>query len=612
MLNKVNAFLDFISISSSIVTLAWKAQPSYFIAITLLNVLQGFLPLANAWVTKSLFDLITISTQTNTYSNLPRDLILLLVGYVFLSIMNYLSIPINKYLNSELTRNLTLTTQSDLYNKINGFMGLEYFENPGFYDKIRLAGHGAQYGPTLVIQTLTSLTQSVTTLISFFGVLLSFSPFLAGIVVFTVLPQLYVQLKVSKQRFGLAYTNSPKERLKAYYERLMTDVSSVKDIRLFNLGDYFQEKFVQIYKDIHETQRKQELNELYPQTFLNIFATVVTGGALIAVIIQAFLGRLSVGDVILYLSAVGSVQGSLSNIIFNISNFSEAALFYNQYEELLMLPQPVFLAHQSRSIPKLKNAIEFRNVSFRYNEHSPWVIKDINLLIPANKCLALVGPNGAGKTTLVKLLTRFYDPTEGQILWDGIDIREFELGALRERTGALFQDFVRYEMTAQENIGFGNLSHLNDAFRVSRAAMDVGIHHSIEALPQKYQTILSKQLSSNGQGTDFSGGQWQKLALARVFMRDTELIILDEPTSSLDAQSEYEIFCRFRDLASQRTSLLISHRFSTVKMADFVAVIEESRLTEYGSHDSLLSLQGTYARLFSMQAKQYSNQQDSK
>lgn len=612
MLNKINDFLDFISVSGSIATLAWKAQPSYFIAITLLNVLQGVLPLASAWVTKSLFDLITQGIQTNTYSNLPRDLILLLVGYVFLSIVNYLSIPINKYLNSELTRNLTLSTQSDLYNKINGFMGLEYFENPGFYDNIRLAGHGAQYGPTLVIQTLTSLTQSVTTLISFFGVLLSFSPFLAGIVVFTVLPQLYVQLKVSKQRFGLAYTNSPKERLKAYYERLMTDVSSAKDIRLFDLGDYFLEKFVQIYKDIHETQRKQELNELYPQTFLNIVATVVTGGALTAVIIQAFLGRLSVGDVILYLSAVGSVQGSLSNIIFNISNFSEATLFYNQYEELLMLPQPVFIAQQSLSIPKLTNAIEFRNVSFRYNDHSPWVLKDINLLIPANKCLALVGPNGAGKTTLVKLLTRFYDPTEGQILWDGIDIREFELGALRERTGALFQDFVRYEMTAQENIGFGNLSHLNDAFRVRRAAMDVGIHHSIEALPQKYQTILSKQLASNGQGTDFSGGQWQKLALARVFMRDTELIILDEPTSSLDAQSEYEIFCRFRDLASQRTSLLISHRFSTVKMADFVAVIEESRLTEYGSHDALLSLQGTYARLFSMQAKQYINQQDSK
>jgi ATP-binding cassette subfamily B protein len=213
-----------------------------------------------------------------------------------------------------------------------------------------------------------------------------------------------------------------------------------------------------------------------------------------------------------------------------------------------------------------------RNVSFRYTEEHPWVLRELNLIIPAGKCLALVGANGAGKTTLVKLLTRLYDPTEGQILWDGIDIREFRPEELRSRIGAIFQDFMQYSLTAQENIGLGDVENIKNLSRIHNAAVKAGVHTAINNLPQGYQTILSRWLGDDDSGVDLSGGEWQKIAIARMFMRDADLLILDEPTSALDAQAEYETYNRFVNLMAKRTSLLISHRFSTVRMADTIAV----------------------------------------
>lgn len=585
--------------------LAIQAQPVCFAGIVLINLLQGFYPLATAWVTKLLFDLLSKGLQSGLGINLIRDLLPLLISQAALMVLHQMIAPIDRYLNAELARKLALSTQSTIYKKVNDFVGLTYFENSRFYDTIRLATEGAQFGPLQIVSIFTNFLQNVVLLAGFFSVLIPFNPLLALIVGIAALPQLYTQLRLGGQRYDLAFQNTPKERRASYYGFILSDVYSAKEIRLFGLADYFLKGFLDLYKEIHSGQRRQQRREMRYQLFLGILSSLVASGAFAVVVVQAFSGRLSLGDVTLYISAVGSIQGGLLGIVFALSNLNEGVLFYKRFTDLLSLSPPTPTITPPRPIIPVKSNIELRNISFRYTEEHPWVLRDVNLIIPAGKCLALVGANGAGKTTLVKLLTRLYDPTAGQILWDGIDIREFKPEELRNRIGAIFQDFIQYSLTAQENIGLGDVGHIEDLSRIRDAAMKAGVHTTIETLSQGYQTMLSRWLNDDISGVDLSGGEWQKIAIARMFMRDADLLILDEPTSALDAKAEYETYNRFVNLMEGRTSLLISHRFSTVRMADMIAVLEDGKISEYGAHNQLLSLGGTYAKLYTMQANLY-------
>ncbi|HET8841184.1 MAG TPA: ABC transporter ATP-binding protein [Ktedonobacteraceae bacterium] len=588
------------------VTLLVRAQPWYFMALVLFQFLQGLIPLFSAWITKDLFDLLAQSFQNKqSIPNALSMLWLLLAAQGITSLISQVLPLASTYLQTQLNYKLTVIIQTRIYQKIADFTGLAYFEDPAFHDTIQLSANNAQAGPQQTLNTFTSLLQGGVTLCSFLGLLLSFHPLLGLVIGATVLPQLYGQLRFGQQRFRILFLQSIKERLVAYYGQVLTWTIFAKEVRLFDLGDYFLRKFVGMTKEIYREQSAQQKRELHWQLLLGVLTNLVSSGIFIFVVLQTFSGSLSLGDMALYISAVSSVQMALISMILSLATLQNSLRFFRHYRQLLQLPQPLSVSPSPRPVEPLQMGIAFCDVSFRYGEQHPWILRHVNLFLPAKQCLALIGLNGAGKTTLVKLLTRLYDPTEGHILWDGVDIREFDPHELRRRMGAIFQDFSHYDLSVRENIGLGKVELIEELGAIRQAAKKAGVQERIECLPQGYESILGRMLAKENKGVDLSGGEWQKVALARMFMRDSEILILDEPTAALDAAAEYTLYRHFKELMQGHTCLLITHRFSTVRMADRVAVLEDGQITEIGTHTDLLEHEGTYAKLYTMQAENY-------
>lgn len=586
--------------------LSWRTQPLYLIALLCIQVLQGLIPLAAAWVMKGLFDLLARSLLLRHASTtFIQNLIVLMIAQAIITIFSQLLAPANQYFYAELGRKLTLYIKSSVYRKINSFAGLTYFEDPDFHDTFQVVANNTQLAPQDALSILSSLAQGIITLASFLGVLITLSPFLTGIVFLAVVPQFYMQSRYNRLRFTMTMNNSSKERQSAYFGQVLTWASFAKEVRLFNLGDYFLRNFIDTTRAIYQAQYQQQRRELCGQSILSFLSSGIATVTFLVVVIQAFSGQLSLGDIVLYTSAVSSVQNALTLMTYAITRMHNSLLFFTQYNRLLNLNQPLYVTCSPCQVPPLTLGITLRDVSFRYSDQQPWILRHVDIFLPANRCLALVGLNGAGKTTLVKLLTRLYDPTEGQIFWNDIDIREFDPQEFRQHISTIFQDFVHYDLSVQENIGLGNIAQVGNCNAVKKAALAVGIHERIEALPQSYQTILSLRLAQKKQGVDFSGGEWQKVALARMFMREADVLMLDEPTAVLDAQAEYELYRHFKELMYGKTCLLITHRFSSVRMADQIAVLEDGHIIEYGTHDELLAQVGTYMKLYSMQAESY-------
>lgn len=600
-----NSFLESLKTIFEILRLAWKAHPFYAFSLIGLEITIGLMPLGTAWLTKLLFDLLPQIFQTGLTPTNGQQLAFIFIGQSVLTIFSQTGRQLSQFLNAELERHLTLIIQTTIYGKINSLQGLASFEKSEFYDLIQLAEQSAQIGPLQALNNVITMIQGLIPLASFAVALLIFNPLLAGLVLVTAIPHALLQFKMGYKRFQILMGNTPKERRTSYYGHILSNVRFIKELRLFNLGDYFLESLRNIRKEIHQSQRDQQIKELRWQVALTAFSSLVGSMAFIIVIIQTISQRLSLGDVTFFMSAITSVQSGITSLIFSLSTLNDLRLFFSRFTELMTLPPSLVVKPNAQLAPALVSSIEFRNVSFRYNENLPWVLHKLNLNIPAQQCTALVGLNGEGKTTLVKLLMRFYDPTEGQILWDGIDLRELDLTSLRARLGAVFQDFNHYDLSVQENIGVGNIEERNNLPKIQNAAERAGIHQTIQSLPHGYQSVLSLWLAEPGESADLSGGEWQKVALARMFMRPADFLVLDEPTASLDADAEYEIYQHLVQLTQGTTSLLISHRLSAVRMAQHIAVLENGQISEYGPHQILIAQGGTYARLYNMQAEQY-------
>lgn len=588
-----------------IIRISWEVDPRSFMLIIGLTSLQGSARIGSAWILKLLFDILASSWQSGLQTDLSDEIIPLLSIQAGIMIGNQLLSLITGFLNREYARKLKLNSQKAVYSKINSLKGIQYFESPDFHDTLRLGLQSAQ--STLVsIQTkLTRLVDNGVTLIGFVGVLLIFNPLLAAGVIIASIPSLLSQLDIARKRHHLDVHMSPDNRMVYYIQYIMSETRTAKELRSFDSGNYLLNLLISTQEKIHGKEKTQDQIEFKRDILLNSLSAIVYSLAFAMVVFQVYYGNQNIGDVSLYTSAVQGIQAATGGIISIAGTFKHDALQFTKFLELMQLPQSIIETSNPTPMHSLKNKIEFKNVSFRYSDEHPYVLNNLNLEIQANSCLALVGKNGSGKTTIIKLLLRLYDPSEGGILWDGVDIREFDVLEYRKKIGAIFQDFVAYNLTVKENIGIANIENINDIDEIKRVAKMTNIHDAIKKLPEEYDSVLSRWLTNGKIGADLSGGQWQKVAMARLFMRNANLLIMDEPTSALDAQSEHEIFLTITELVQNNTCLLVSHRFSTTSMADKIAVIDNGQVIEYGTHAELMDAKSNYAELYRLQADKY-------
>jgi ATP-binding cassette, subfamily B, bacterial len=584
------------------VKLVWQTDRWATIVLGFLTLGGALLPASQAWVGKLIVDGVVASIQRGADPEVVRRVFV----YLILELALFL---LNTGLNHA-RRLIQQLIQLQLANRIRGeiiqkalTLDLAFFEHPDFYDRLQNARRESGYKPVDLINDTFLIVQNTITLISFAVLLLRFSPWLVIILLVTSIPAFIAETRFSEEGFRLLTRRAPETRQINYLSRLLTEDTSAKEIKLFNLGETLLTRYMTLFDKFFREDKSLALRRAVAGFGLGLIATLGFYGSYAWIVWHTVQGKISLGDMTLYLTIFRQGQSTFQGILSGVGSIYENNLFMaNLFDFLGLKPQMgVAARNQGLSVP-LRSGIEFRRVGFRYPESEEWALRDIDLTIRPGEKIALVGPNGAGKTTLIKLLSRLYDPTEGMILIDGVDIRELDPLDLRQRIGVIFQDFVRYHLVASENIGVGQIEALDRLEQIIESARKSGADSIIENLPDGYQTMLGRWFHG---GHELSVGQWQKIALARAFMRDAEILVLDEPTASLDAETEYEIFRRFQELTVGKMAILISHRFSTVRMADRIVVIQEGRVAEIGSHQELLNQGGIYGHLFSLQAEGY-------
>ncbi len=454
---------------------------------------------------------------------------------------------------------------------------------------------------SLVTRTF-GLAQNGVSLLSFGSLLLHFSPWAVVLLILAGLPAFLAEAKFSGVAFRLFLWRSPETRMQLYLETVLAREDHAKEVKLFGLGPLFLERYRNIFRKLYREDRNLTVRRDSWGFFLGLIATITLYGAYAWIALSAIATRITLGQMTMYLMLFRQGQSAVSAILSAVGGMYEDNLYLSTLYEYLETPVD---NHKGASVrgPQPDDGIRFENVSFQYPDAEQPTLVDINLHIKPGESLALVGENGSGKTTLIKLLTRLYSPTSGRIFLDGQDLREWDEAALRDRIGVIFQDFTRYQLLLGENIGAGDVRHFADEERWREAGEKGMAAPIVETLPEGYRTPLGKWFND---GRELSGGQWQKIALSRAFMRSrADILVLDEPTSAMDASAESLIFEHFRTLTRGRIAILISHRFSTVRMADQIVVIENGRIVERGSHQQLMQLNGHYSHLFSLQAKGY-------
>jgi len=583
-------------------SLLWKAAPGWTSLSAVLLGLQAGLPLLQLYLMKLTVDGVTAAIgATDKEVAIGQVLLLIcLMGATALAAVFLASIA--RVVGQAQAQVVTDHVQDVIHAK-SVALDLEYYENSRFYDTLHRAQHEAPHRSTSIVNGLVQVVQNCVILIGIAGLLISCHWGIAAALFVSLIPGLLLRLKFADKIYKWQYHRSTVDRTATYLNWLLTGQFYAKEIRVFNLGSLFIQRFRNLRRQLRQEKIgiafRYALSELIAETG----AVIAIFGSLAFIAYRTVQGAMTLGDMVMYYQAFQRGQTYLRDMLGGLAGLYEDNLFLSNFYDFLDLKPKVIEPRRSVPVPKpIKRGVVFDNVSFQYPTGDTMVLKNINLTIRPGQVMALVGENGSGKTTLVKLLCRLYDPTTGSITMDGIDLRHFETTALRREFGIIFQDYAQYQMTAGENIWMGNILLQPDDKKIIEAAKHSGAHDILERLPQGYETMLGKWF---GNGAELSIGQLQKVALARALLRDAQIIVLDEPTSSMDAKAEYAVFQNFRELASDRTAVLISHRFSTIRMADCIYMLKDGRIIEEGTHEELIHYGGSYAHLFQIQAKHY-------
>ncbi len=579
--------------------LVWKTSPKLTLSNALLRIARSAIPVAILYVGKLIIDQVVHFSQTPQTNH----------AYLWKLVVIEFLLAI---LADALSRATTLVDSllGDLFSNYTSIqimehaaiLDLDQFEDSTFYDKLERARQQT-VGRTVLLSQVLSQLQDLITMGFLAAGLVVFNPWLILLLVIAVIPAFLGESYFNDKNYSLSRRQTPERRELDYLRYIGASDETAKEVKIFDLSDFLSDRFRFLSNKFYEQNKRIAVKRSVWGSLFSVLGTLGYYGAYVFIIAKTIAGVLTLGDLTFLAGSFRQLRTLLEGVLSRFTAVSQGAIYLKDFFDFFDIQPKIKVSEKARPFPKpIKYGFTFEDVGFKYVNSKQWANRHLSFTLKAGEKLALVGENGAGKTTLVKLLARLYDPTEGRILLDGHDLKEYDLEEVRTQIGVIFQDYLRYQMTVSHNIAVGNINQKENKELIINSAKQSLADALVQRLPDKYEQALGKRFN---QGVELSGGEWQKIALARAYMKDAQLLILDEPTSALDARAEYEVFERFAELTKDKTAVLISHRFSTVRMADRILVLNKGEILEEGSHEELLERKGRYAELFQLQAKGY-------
>ena len=579
--------------------MVWDTSPLLVVTTIVSRLIMALLPVAQLWVGKLIIDQV-VRAVSGRSADTHRVWLLLgfEIGMVIVGDLLARGVNLCDSLMGDRFTNLVSLRLMAHANRLD----LVSFEDPVFYDKMERARRQttARLG---MVATLAQMAQQLVTLLLFSAAIVAFSPWFFVLLVLAIIPSFLGETRFAMLAYSMLYRWTPERRELDYLRLLGASNASAKEVKIFGLGPHLIARSRELFNRFYEENKALAIRRAAVGSALNLLPTAGYYGAYVLILVRTLAGLLSVGDLTFLAGSFARCRGLIESLFSSLNNIADQALYIKDLFEFFETEPAITSPPNAIPAPRpIRSGFVFENVSFSYPGADRRVLGEVNFRFDAGERIALIGENGAGKTTLVKLLARLYEPTAGRILLDGVDLREYDVHDLRREIGVIFQDYMRYDMLVRDNIGFGRIEELGNQERIESAAHKSLAENVVSQLPAGYEQMLGRRFEK---GMDLSAGQWQKIALARAYMRDAQVLVLDEPTASLDARAEYEVFQRFAELTRDKMAVLISHRFSTVRMADQILVLADGRIEERGTHRQLLALGGRYAELFELQAAGY-------